>query len=154
MKPLSSIAILRGLAIALLLTASGCSNVAKPGPQSIAGMPPVGTVTVTEIIAAGATGGNGMLNFQGQVYPFRLLGGVTGGGGASDIQASGDVYNLNSVADFAGLYTQNSGGIGLDTSNTSDLWLRNKAGVVLHLRGTQTGVILSLGREEVVIQLL
>src|SRR4051812_16934224 len=140
-------------ALLLLLAASGCSNLQKPGPQSIAGMSPVGTVTVTEIIAAGATGGKGTLYFQGQSLPFKLVGGVTGGGGAASTRASGEVYNLSKVADFAGLYTQNSGGVGLDTSSASDLWLRNKAGVVMHLRGTQSGVTLSLGREENLVEM-
>ena len=143
------------LALAALLLAAlpGCSNLEKPGPQSIAGMSPVGTVSMTEIIAAGATGGKGTLNFQGRSYPFKLAGGVTGGGGALSDEASGEVYNLQNVADFKGLYTQSSGGIGLNTSSTSDLWLRNRAGVVMHLRGTQSGVTLSLGREEVLVEM-
>ena len=100
----------------------------------------------------GATG-KGNLNFQGQSYAFQLGGGVTGGG-ASDAQVSGEVYGLKNISDFAGLYTQSTGGAGLDRSSTSDLWLRNRAGVVLHLTGTQTGVVLSLGREEILIEML
>jgi hypothetical protein len=42
----------------------------------------------------------------------------------------------------------------LDRSTTSDLWLRSRAGVVLHLRGTQTDMTLSLGREEILIEML
>ena len=144
----------RAFALALLLAATGCSNLAKPGPQSVAGMSPDGTVSMTEIIAVGAAGGKGTLNFQGRSYPFKLVGGVTGGVGASNAQASGDVYSLKDISDFAGLYTQSSGAAGLDTSKTSDLWLRNKAGVVLHLKGTETGVTLSLGREEILIEML
>ena len=154
MRIMSYLAPARGLAVVLLLASAGCANMAKPGPQSIVGMSPVGTISLTEIIAAGAAGGKGTLNFRGQSYPFKLVGGVTGGGGASDTQASGNVYNLNNLSDFAGLYTQSSGLPGLDTSSSSDLWLRNKAGVVLHVRGTQTGVTLSLGREEVLIEML
>ena len=37
-----------------------------------------------EIIAAGAAGGKGTLTFQGRSYPFKLVGGVTGGGGAAE----------------------------------------------------------------------
>jgi hypothetical protein len=130
------------------------SNMEKPGPQSVAGMSPDGTVNMTEIIAVGAAGGQGTLNFQGRSYPFKLVGGVTGGGGAADTRASGEVYNLHTISDFKGLYTQSSGGPGLEKSGASDLWLRNKAGVVLHLRGTQEGVTLSLGREEILIEML
>jgi hypothetical protein len=51
------IAIVRGFALTLLLAVSACSNMENPGPQSVAGMSPDGTVSVTEIIAVGATGG-------------------------------------------------------------------------------------------------
>jgi hypothetical protein len=144
----------RQFALAFLLLAAGCSSIAKPGPQSVVGMSPVGTVSMTEIIAVGAAGGKGTLNFQGRSYSFKLAGGVTGGGGASNTEAYGEVYNLRNLSDFAGLYTQSSGGIGLDTSTRSDLWLRNSAGVVMHLTGSQSGMTLSLGREEVLIELL
>ena len=144
----------RGFTLALLLSATGCSNLAKPGPQSIAGMSPTGTVSLTEIIAVGAAGGKGTLYFQGGSYPFKLVGGVTGGGGASNTEASGDVYNLQTLSDFPGLYTQSSGEPGLEKSGPSDLWLRNKNGVVLHVTGTQSGVTLSLGREEILIEML
>jgi hypothetical protein len=149
-----SIVTLRRIALALLLAASGCSNMAKPGPQSVAGMSPDGTVSMKEIIATGAVGGKGTLNFRGQSYPFKLAGGVTGGGGAASTQANGEVYNLHSISDFKGLYTQSSGGAGLTRSGASDLWLRNSSGVVLHLKGTQEGVTLSLGREEILIEML
>src|SRR3978361_728757 len=112
MNIVDSLASRRGFALGLLLLASGCSSLQKPGPQSIVGMSPVGTVRLTEIIATGYTVGKGTLNFQGNAYQFRLAGGVTGGGGASDTVASGEVYNLQNLADFAGLYTQSSGGIG------------------------------------------
>ena len=144
----------RGFALALLLMGSGCSNMSKPGPQSVAGMSPDGTVSMTEIMAAGAEGGKGTLNFQGHSYPFKLVGGVTGGAGAAKTQGAGEVYNLHNISDFKGLYTQSSGGPGFVTSGASDLWLRNAAGVVLHLKGTQEGVTLSLGREEILIEML
>ena len=154
MKMVVRTAFLRGFALVFLLAAAACSNMAKPGPQSVAGMSPVGTVSLTEIIAIGGDVGKGTLIFQGQAHAFKLAGGVTGGGGASDIQVSGEVYNLQNLSDFSGLYTQNAGGIGFATSGASDLWLRNKAGVVLHLTGTQTGVTLSFGREEILIELI
>ncbi len=154
MKKLCSMITARGIALALVLAAGGCSNVAKPGPQSVAGMSPDGTISMTEIIAAGAAGGKGTLTFQGRSYPFKLVGGVTGGGGAAETRTFGEVYALRNISDFKGLYTQSSGGPGLSMSGASDLWLRNAAGVVLHLRGTQEGVTLSLGREEILIEML
>jgi hypothetical protein len=154
MTTMSCATAMRVFVLALLLVASGCSNMAKPGPQSVVGMSPDGTIRMTEIMAAGAEGGKGTLTFQGRSYPFKLVGGVTGGGGAANTQASGEVYSLRNISDFKGLYTQSSGGPGLALSGASDLWLRNAAGVVLHLSGTQEGVTLSLGREEILIEML
>jgi len=144
---------LRRLALVLLVSVAGCSNMEKPGPESVAGMSPDGTVSLTEIIVAGGTGGEGVLHFQGRSYSFKLVGGVTGGGGASDARAEGEVYNLHQVSDFAGFYTENSGAMGLDRLHTSNIWLRNKAGVVLHVTGTQVGMTLSFGRETVLIEM-
>jgi hypothetical protein len=149
-----SMVTVRWVGLALLLAASGCSNVAKPGPQSVAGMSPDGTVSMNEVMAAGAEGGKGTLTFQGRPYPFQLVGGVTGGAGAADTKANGEVYGLHKISDFKGLYTQSSGGPGLSMSGASDLWLRNAAGVVLHLKGTQEGATLTLGREEILIEML
>ena len=126
----------------------------RPRGRRHRGETPTGTVSLTEIIAVGAAGGKGVLYFQGGSHPFKLVGGVTGGGGASNTEASGDVYNLRTLSDFPGLYTQNSGEPGLNKSSTSDLWLRNKAGVVLHVTGRQSGMTLSFGREEILIEML
>ncbi|MEO3471324.1 hypothetical protein AAFN86_05595 [Roseomonas sp. CAU 1739] len=141
-----SAAILGGLA--------GCS-VAPPVPteRNIAGERPVGTVTLSENFIGGAGAGNGTLTFRGQFYPFRMAGTVVGPGGASRINASGNVYGLTRVEDFAGIYTQGTGRRGLDTASTEDLWLQNSAGVIMHLRGTQMGVTLSLGRDELLIEM-
>ena len=113
MRTTRSVGITRFIGAAAILAVIGCASVEKPGPQSIAGMSPVGTVRMTEIIAAGAAGGKGNSTFQGRSYPFRLVGGVTGGGGAANTQGSGDIYNLRDISDFQGLCTQNSGGPGL-----------------------------------------
>jgi hypothetical protein len=94
---------LRRFALALLLVASGCSNMSKPGPQSVVGMSPDATISMTEIMAVGAEGGKGTLNFQGRSSPFKLVGGVTGGVGAANTQATGEVYNLHNISDFKGL---------------------------------------------------
>ena len=98
---------LRAVIAAALLAASGCSSMTVPTAQSIAGLSPSGDVTVTEDFVTGLGGGSGTLNYQGQAYPFRVFGAVVGpGGGLSKITASGPVYNLKSVADFSGRYTE------------------------------------------------
>jgi hypothetical protein len=65
------------------------------------------------------------------------------------------VYKLNRLSDFEGLYSEGTGkaGLDLDTSKRSELWLQNRAGVIMHLSGAREGVVLSLGRSEVEIKL-
>lgn len=134
---------------------SGCSSLLHPPTaQSIAGLQPSGTVTVTEDFVAGLGGGSGQLDLQGQTYPFKLIGTVVGpGGGLSKTTASGEVYKLANVSDFPGRYTQSTGAAGLNTSGSRDLWLVNGAGVIMHLHGTSTGAMLTLGREEVYVRM-
>jgi hypothetical protein len=137
-----------------LAVLSACS-VAPPVPteQSIAGRRPVGTVTIAENFLGGAGAGNGTLTFRGQFYQFRLAGTVVGPGGAARIHASGDIYGLTKVEDFPGIYTQGTGRRGLETARTDELWLQNSSGVIMHLRGTQIGATLTLGRDELLIEL-
>jgi hypothetical protein len=144
---------------AALLTAglatAGCSGIMNtPTAQSVAGLPPSGNVTITEDLVAGLEGGSGTLQYQGRTYPFKVVGTVAGpGGGVEKITASGPVYKLASVADFPGRYTQSTGKAGFSSSGSSDLWLENNAGVIMHLQGTSSGAMLTLGKEEIYIRM-
>lgn len=140
-------------AITALLGLGGCSALKVPTAQSIQGLTPSGTVTLTETFVAGYGGGSGTLTFNGQTYPFRLLGSVIGPGGADRITASGEVYKLSNVSDFAGRYTQGSGAAGLSRGGEGQLWLQNHAGVIMHLYSTSMGVLLSIGKEEILVRL-
>jgi hypothetical protein len=140
--------------LAVVLATAGCSAMNTPTAQSIAGLPPSGSVTITEDFVAGLGGGNGTLEYQGRTYPFKVLGTVAGpGGGVDKITASGPVYKLASVADFPGRYTQSTGKAGFSSSGSSDLWLENSAGVIMHLHGTSSGAILTLGKDEIFIRM-
>ena len=127
----------RAFALALLLAATGCSNLAKPGPQSVAGMSPDGTVSMTEIIAVGAAGGKGtfelpraVLSLQAGWWGYRRRWRVQRSG------FSGDVHSLKDISDFAGLYTQSSGGQRVWTRPKPAIFgCATEAGVVLHLKG-------------------
>ncbi|MBS7700364.1 MULTISPECIES: hypothetical protein [unclassified Chelatococcus] len=145
------------LGIAALLSLTSCVSspipVNVPTSESVAGLSPSGTVTLTEAVVGGFVGGEGVLTFQGKKYPFRLIGSVIGPGGASKIVVAGDVYKLKDVGMFEGTYAQGTGKLGLETSGGSDLWLENKAGVIMHLTGASAGVTLSLGRDEIFIQM-
>jgi len=142
-----------GAAATALLGLAGCSAMQTPTAQSIQGLTPSGTVALTETFATGYGGGSGTLSFNGQSYPFILVGAVVGPGGAEKVTASGEVYKLTKVGDFGGRYTQSSGAAGLSRGGTGQLWLENGAGVIMHLYSQTEGVLLSLGKEEIFIRL-
>lgn len=145
--------VLQGIAITVAIALAGCSALNVPTAQSIQGLTPSGTVTVTETFVGGAGAGSGTLTFNGRTYPFRLIGSVMGPGGANRITASGEVYKLSNVNDFDGRYTQGSGAAGVSRGGEGQLWLQNSAGVIMHLYSTSSGVLLSLGKEEILIRL-
>ena len=138
--------------LAALGAVAACSDMAKPGPQSAAGMSPVGTVHLTEVIAGGNAVGSGTLTYGGRRYSFKLIGGVTGGGAARSV-VEGAVYNLSRPSDFAGVFTVGTAA-GMDKPGRANLWLRNTNGVVLHLTGTQEGMVLTMGRQELLVEML
>ena len=111
-------------------------------------------MTITEDFVTGLGGGSGTLEYQGRTYPFKVVGSVAGpGGGLEKISASGSVYKLASVSNFPGRYTQSTGKAGLSSSGSSDLWLENSAGVIMHLQGTSSGAMLTLGKDEIFIRM-
>jgi hypothetical protein len=132
-----------------------CSAIGKPPtPASIEGLSPSGYVTLTETFVVALGGGSGTLQFQGKDYPFKLIGTVVGPSASlTKISVSGEVYKLNTVSDFAGAYAQRSGPPGLEKPGAGDLWLENKAGVIMHLTGRSSGVMLSLGRDEILVRM-
>ena len=153
-RPLATLA----LGAAALLSVAGCQSspipTKVPTAESVAGLSPVGTVTLSETFVGGFAGGSGVLTYQGKKHPFRVVGTVFGpGGSVSKLSVAGDVYKLDDISQFPGAYAQGTGKAGLETSGKSDLWLENKAGVVMHLTGTSSGVTLSLGRDEIFIQM-
>ena len=57
-------------------------------------------------VAAGVgyTWGNGVLNFEGKRYPFKVDGLGVVDLGVARIEGAGEVYNLGKLADFSGNY--------------------------------------------------
>jgi hypothetical protein len=139
--------------VLLLAGLSGCSN-SGAGPQSAQGQVPDGTLTMHQVQAAfigSGNGGTGTLYFRGAAYPFTIGGLGVGGIGASTIDATGEVYHLTSLSEFPGSYVQGRYGFAFGTESKGDLWLKNDAGVVLHLHAKRTGLMLSLGGDVVLI---
>ncbi|RYU62944.1 hypothetical protein EWI61_00280 [Methylolobus aquaticus] len=142
------------LGAALLLT--GCAT--RPGEDapllSLQGKPLSGYVRMEEVQVAyigSAGGGHGTLSFHGREHAFTVGGLGVGGIGVSSIDASGEVYNLKSLAAFPGAYAQGRMGFALGDTSKGDLWLQNENGVIMHLKAKRTGLMLSLGGDAVVI---
>jgi hypothetical protein len=108
---------------------------------------PSGTVqfsTVSVAAGVGVSWGEGTLSFGGDTYPFKIEGLGLVGGGAAKVQATGNVYNLGDVADFAGTYK--GLGMGLTTGvGGDDLQMKNEKDVTMVISTSNEGVKLSIG---------
>ena len=118
---------------------------------------PSGTITFEEIevsFIGSAKSGGGMLTFQGKKYPFHIGGLGVGGFGLAKISGVGEVYRLNSVSDFEGLYGGLRAGIVVgETGLKGGIWMENVKGPIIHLRPKREGLGLSMGADGIVIEL-
>ena len=116
---------------------------------------PVGTVSIESTSIAlgiGVSWGEGVLIFQGNEYPFKVEGVSLADLGISRVSAVGEVYDLENVGDFAGVYSAAKAGIAL-AAGAEGLTMSNKHGVIINLRAMQQGVKLTLGVEGLVIKM-
>ena len=132
------------------------SSGAETDSKTVDGKPPVGTIRLTQVQAAyigsGSTG-SGTLTFKGRSYPFNVTGLGVGGIGYSKVNASGEVYGLESIEQFPGTYAQGRYGYAFGSTSAGELWLKNEAGVTLHLKAKREGLMLSLGGDAVSISM-
>jgi hypothetical protein len=117
---------------------------------------PSGTITIDEtqmaLLISGSLGG-GVLNYRGKSYNFKVGGLGVGGVGISEIKAKGEVYSLNNIAEFPGVYGQVSTGYAAGETKSGGMWLQNPKGVTLRLDTERSGLILTAGAEGVVIRM-
>lgn len=116
--------------------------------------PSTGSVRIEQVqagfIASGEAGG-GTLRFRGRSYPITVGGLGIGSIGASRTVATGTVYGLRNVTDFAGAYVQLKEGWAVGNQGAGNVWLRNDKGVTLRLATRRQGLQLSLGADGVLI---
>lgn len=146
-------------AVSALVTSAAlgaCAGSTKVGPAAVAGKVPDATVEMRQVqvayIGSGSTG-EGTLFYRGRAYPFSISGLGVGGIGASTIEASGDVFNLASAAQFGGTYGQARYGFAVGQASRGEMWLQNEAGVIMRLNAKREGLMLSLGGDAMVISL-
>ncbi len=97
----------------------------------------------------------GVLSYQGKSRKFSMTGLGIGGVDISTSEASGVVYNMESVDDFVGSYTSARSGVTLgDDEFIKDrmMWLKNEKGVRIELKTRKEGLELNLGADGTVIK--
>src|SRR5580704_9844141 len=116
---------------------------------------PDGTVRLSGgSVAAGIgyTWGHGELKTSDQAHRFSIKGVSVVDVGAAGFDATGNVYNLESLADFSGNYV--AAGAGVAVINGVDaVYLKNEHGVVIKLVANTTGLKFNLSADGVRVTL-
>lgn len=142
------------LACALLAGTAMADNAAT-SPASDTTDQPSATIDFTGASVAAGIGyvwGRGHLIYDGAKHGFTLHGVSIVDVGASHITASGVVYHLKDLRDFAGNYTTISAGLTI-AGGGSAVMLRNQHGVVIKLLSTAQGLRFDLSADGVNIKL-
>ncbi|HUK01324.1 MAG TPA: hypothetical protein VLW26_03500 [Steroidobacteraceae bacterium] len=124
-------------------------------PPVAADAQPDGTVNLKGgSVAAGIgyTWGHGELSYGGDSHRFTISGVSIVDVGATNITASGDVYNLKTLSDFAGNYVALSAGLTI-AGGGSAVYLKNEHGVVIRLLATDVGLKFNLAADGVHVAL-
>ena len=127
------------LILVIVLTASAV-------PAQTQTQTPSGTIRITLNSASavvGASWGQASLLFQGKAHRFRVRGLKVLSAGILRIALRGDVYNLNNVNDFAGIFRNAPAGLTFIVGERG-LVLQNDRGVTINLVAQQRGLNLDL----------
>ena len=127
----------------------------KHTAEEIAKSKPVATFDLTSeqlrLIVGGGTA-NGVLHYQGKQYPFRAKGATVGGVGYTKSTATGDVYFMDKVEDFAGTYSAVTIGATAGTAGGGGSQYENQKGVYVRVRSKSEGLALNLGLGVVTVE--
>ena len=103
-------------------------------------------------LGVGVQWGDGKLKFKGKEYAFSVEGLSLVDLGFSSVSATGEVYDLKRVSDFAGTYVASKATFAVG-GGKGDATLRNGNGVMIKIRSEQEGIALSLGPGGVTVKL-
>jgi hypothetical protein len=92
----------------------------------------------------GGGAGKGVLHFKGKDYPFTAKGASVGGAGYTEVSATGKVYFLEKLEDFAGTYGAMSAGAAVVKGAGASSW-QNQKRVVLIVKSKTKGLALNMG---------
>ena len=103
-------------------------------------------------VGVGYTWGHGELTYQESSHQFSISGVSVVDVGAADFSATGNVYKLTQLSDFAGNYVAAGAGIAVAGGGTA-LYLKNEHGVVIKLLSTDVGLKFKLSADGVHVAL-
>ena len=153
------------VAVMLLTDTSGAALItsksrASPPKQTKQPKPPQalaqsGTVRIKFVKAGlivGVGSGSGTLIYRGKTFRLSISGVDVGSVGITNVELAGTASNLRSASDIAGTYnaTGSSATIG---GGSKAVTVQNDKGVLLTLRGLQTGLQASVGLSGITIAL-
>jgi hypothetical protein len=116
---------------------------------------PDATVSLTGGSVAAGVGyvwGHGKLSYQDKTHTFSISGLSIVDVGAANLSATGHVYNLKQLSDFAGNYVEVTAGVTV-AGGVSAAYLRNEHGVVIKLEATTVGLRFNLSADGVNVKL-
>jgi hypothetical protein len=117
--------------------------------------PPSGKVAVESksvALGIGVSWGDGTLTYQGKAHKFSVNGLSVVDLGVAKVSATGEVFNLKKLSDFAGNYVAGEAGAAVG-GGAGAVTMKNQHGVVMKLTGVGTGVKLTLAGKGVEVKL-
>ena len=117
---------------------------------------PSGTISIESHSVAlgfGVTWGHGTLKYKGKEYKFKVNGLSVVDLGVSNVSATGEVYHLRHLSDFAGTYNAASAGIAV-AAGAGASYLENQHDVVIKITSKKQGVQFTLAAEGARIKLV
>jgi ABC-type amino acid transport substrate-binding protein len=125
-------------------------------PSAWAAEDTTGKVSIEAMSVAaglGVTWGEGVLEFRGEKYPFTVSGFTIGDVGVAKVQAKGEVYNLKSVDDFAGVFAAAVAG-GTFGGGAGAAAMKNQNGASMVWTSTSQGLNFSLAQAGMSVKLI
>jgi hypothetical protein len=131
----------------------------KPAPEPAPAQPvtaympaSVEMVSTSIGLGVGISWGEGTLSMEGETFDFAVKGLGLGDLGYAQINAFGDVSNLENPSDIAGTYVALEAGIA-GGSGAGVVSMRNQHGVVITMKSDRSGLQLAAGADALFIEL-
>ena len=135
------------VALGVLLSTFSFAQAAENQPDATFNLS-AGSVAV----GVGYEWGRGTLHYDGADYPFTISGLTVLDVGGGKIDATGEVYNLRKVEDFAGSYSGVDAGAALVYGGSAGV-MENHGGVVIRVHSKATGADLKLSGNTMEVKL-